>query len=301
MKAIAVWQDGNVTYRRLEDHEDIVVTPAASPEPPPQVFTFDGHPVRTFVDETGEWFCAKDVAEALGYKRARDAVQRHCKGMAKGAVKHGPLETPGGTQNMAFIAEPDVMRLIVASKLPSAQRFERWVFEEVLPAIRKHGAYATPATVEAMLADPATMIRTLQALQEEQRARREVEQQNAEMLPKAEYFDTAVADEDLIQFRTVANHLGIREKVLRETLEAKRWIYNRPTTRWSNTKRQVVNVNRWRAYADKREYFRLVARHDAPRIAGEVQQTLKFTPRGEAAVARMMRQWGVVGDEPLWT
>ena len=73
---------------------------------------------------------------------------------AKGVVKHHPLETPGGIQQVRFITEPDLYRLITHSKLPEAEKFERWVFDEVLPSIRKHGMYATPATIETAEGDP---------------------------------------------------------------------------------------------------------------------------------------------------
>jgi len=90
------------------------------------------------VEIDGEpWFVGKDVAEALGYVNQADAVSRYCKGVAK----RYPLETAGGIQKIRLINEPDLFRLVVNSKLPSAEKFERWVFEEVLPAIRKTGKY----------------------------------------------------------------------------------------------------------------------------------------------------------------
>ena len=92
------------------------------------------------------WFVGKDVAEVLGYARPNDALQQHC----KGAVKRRPLSTPGGTQEVRIISEPDMLRLIVGSKLPAAEAFERWVFEEVLPSIRKTGAYVDPKAPGAM-------------------------------------------------------------------------------------------------------------------------------------------------------
>ena len=79
-------------------------------------------------------FCAKDVTAALGYKDSVNAIKRHCKGVAK---RH--LLTEGGPQELSFIPEGDVYRLITHSKLPSAEKFEHWVFDEVLPCIRKHG------------------------------------------------------------------------------------------------------------------------------------------------------------------
>lgn len=93
-------------------------------------------------------FCAKDVTAALGYKDSVNAIKRHCKGVAK---RH--LLTEGGPQELSFIPEGDVYRLITHSKLPSAEKFEHWVFDEVLPCIRKHGGYMTESMVEQAMAD----------------------------------------------------------------------------------------------------------------------------------------------------
>lgn len=88
--------------------------------------------IRTVLDESGKaLFCGKDIAEALGYDQPRKAIERHCKGGTKRT-----LLTNGGMQETTFIPEGDVYRLIISSKLPSAEKFERWVFDEVLPANR---------------------------------------------------------------------------------------------------------------------------------------------------------------------
>ena len=136
------------------------------------IFTYENANVRTTMAEDGTpLFCGKDIASILGYTNTTDALKRHCKGV----VKHYPLETPGGTQQVRFITEPDLYRLITHSKLPEAEKFERWVFEEVLPSIRKHGMYATPATIEDMLANPDIMISALMCLKEERAARAQAE------------------------------------------------------------------------------------------------------------------------------
>jgi prophage antirepressor-like protein len=94
--------------------------------------------VRT-VDIDGEiWFVAADVAKTLGYSNGPDAIGRHCK--EKGIVKHDILTTRGN-QKVTLINEPNVYRLIVKSTLPAAEKFEAWIFEEVIPSIRKHGGY----------------------------------------------------------------------------------------------------------------------------------------------------------------
>lgn len=92
--------------------------------------------VRALEIDGKPYFAANDIANALGYKRTADAVTAHC----KGSVKRRYL-TDGGEQEVKFIPEGDVYRLIVRSKLPSAEKFEKWVFDEVLPSIRQTGGY----------------------------------------------------------------------------------------------------------------------------------------------------------------
>lgn len=94
--------------------------------------------IRTIDEPNGIYFCGKDVATALGYSNDRDAIRRHCR--QKGVVKCDTL-TNGGKQSLVFINEGNLYRLIVHSKLPTAEQFEQWVFDEVLPSIRKTGEY----------------------------------------------------------------------------------------------------------------------------------------------------------------
>lgn len=94
--------------------------------------------IRT-VEIDGEiWFVATDVAKTLGYANPRDAIARHCK--ERGVVKHD-IPTSSSKQTVTLINEPNVYRLIVKSQLPSAEKFETWLFEEVIPTIRKKGGY----------------------------------------------------------------------------------------------------------------------------------------------------------------
>ena len=100
-------------------------------------YDFHGSAVRIHVDGDTVEYCARDIATALGYKDTVNAIKRHCKGV----VKRHPLETAGGMQEAAFIGEGDVYRLIVSSQLPAAVEFERWLFDEVVPQIRRTGGY----------------------------------------------------------------------------------------------------------------------------------------------------------------
>lgn len=94
--------------------------------------------VRVIMQGGEPWFVASDVAKALGYERPNDAVNTHCKKVNK--FSYG--ESPRGAQPYNIIPESDVYRLIMRSKLPSAERFQDWVVEEVLPSIRKTGSYS---------------------------------------------------------------------------------------------------------------------------------------------------------------
>lgn len=102
--------------------------------------------IRILYEDGKPLFCGADACKALGYKNQHDALTRHCKGV----VKRYPL-TNGGKQQMNFLPEGDLYRLITHSKLPSAEKFERWVFDEVLPSIRKSGMYgADPEELERL-------------------------------------------------------------------------------------------------------------------------------------------------------
>ncbi len=98
--------------------------------------------IRVIEENDKYLFCGSDVAKALGYARPNEAVSKHCRGTLK---RRTP--TAGGIQEMLFIPEGDVYRLIVHSKLPSAERFEKWVFEELLPTSRG-GHHTGPAAVQ---------------------------------------------------------------------------------------------------------------------------------------------------------
>ena len=119
--------------------------------------------IRT-LDENGvPLFCGNDVAKALGYAVPRKALFDHCKGVLKRNIP-----TNGGIQEMSFIPESDIYRLVFSSKLPTAEKFTDWVTTEVLPSIRKHGAYMTPDTMQRFIADPDFAIGLLTALKDEQ-------------------------------------------------------------------------------------------------------------------------------------
>jgi len=132
-------------------------------------FTYGDHQVRA-VEKNGKiLFCGRDVAKVLGYKDAVNALKQHCRGVAN----HHPIRDRAGRVQVArFITEGDLYRLISHSRLPEEEKFEAWVFDDVLPSIRKRGGYLTPEAAEKALTDPDFIIRLATSLKEE-RARRQ--------------------------------------------------------------------------------------------------------------------------------
>ena len=122
--------------------------------------------VRTLEEDGKVLFCGSDVAKALGYSRPKDAISAH----AKGAVKRRTL-TSGGEQEMSFIPESDLYRLVFSSKLPTAEKFTEWVTAEVLPSIRKHGAYMTQDTLEAAILNPDYLLKGSHSYQQSPKRR----------------------------------------------------------------------------------------------------------------------------------
>lgn len=151
-----------------------------------QLFTSNEFGTIRTVEQDGKvLFCGKDVATALGYSNTKDALAKHCKGVAN----RYPLKTDGGTQQFRFITEGDLYRLIASSKLPSAQRFESWVFDEVLPSIRRQGGYMAARedeTPEEIMASALMLAKDTM-----DRQQREI----AELRPKALYADAVTASD----------------------------------------------------------------------------------------------------------
>ena len=193
--------------------------------------------IRTIEEDGKVLFCGSDVAKALGYKRPNDAISAHCRGTVKrrtGVQTGTKADGTPAIQNieMLFIPEGDIYRLAAKSELPGAERFESWIFDEVLPSIRKHGAYMTPETLEAAILNPDTMIKLCTALKDEQDKRKALEAANSAltvenqiMQPKAAYFDDLVDRNLNTGIRETAKELEIKEKSFVAFLLDKRYLY----------------------------------------------------------------------------
>ncbi len=164
--------------------------------------------VRTVTINDEPYFVGKDVAEILGYSNSRKALGDHVDDEDKDVTK---CYTLGGTQDLAVINESGLYALILSSKLPRAKQFKHWVTSDVLPAIRKHGAYAT----EELIANPDLAIAAFKALKEEREQNRKLEQkvavqtqQISEMAPKVSYYDVVLNCKDLVSMSVIAKDYG---------------------------------------------------------------------------------------------
>ena len=179
--------------------------------------------IRTLLIDGEPWFVGMDIANALGYAKARNAINRHID--EDDALKRGVIDSVGRMQDTVFINESGLYSLILSSKLPKAKEFKRWVTSEVLPSIRKHGAYA----VDELLNDPEFAIKTFTALKEERAKNRQLtdtvaiqNQQIAELQPKASYYDVVLNCKDVISISKISKDYGKSAQWLNEYLHKKK-------------------------------------------------------------------------------
>jgi len=159
------------------------------------------------IEKDGEpWFVGKDVAVALGYKDTVNALKAHVDEEDKAGWQ---ITTQFGNKKAVIINESGLYSLVLSSKLPQAKVFKHWVTAEVLPSIRRHGAYATAPTIEKIIASPEFGIALLKNLQQEQLMRREAEQRVRKLQPLADYTALILACPETVSVSQVAQDYGM--------------------------------------------------------------------------------------------
>lgn len=230
--------------------------------------------VRTIMIDDKPYFVANDIASALGYKRPADAVSAHC----KGSVKYRYL-TNGGQQEVKIIPEGDVYRLIIKSKLPNAQKFESWVMDEVLPTIRKHGAYMTEQTIEKALTSPDFLIQLATQLKQEQEARKLAEQTIEKQKPLVEFANKVSDSYNVIDMGRMAKllkdeHINIGRNRLFQWLRQKEIL--------------MTNNIPYQRYIDAGYFQVKESTYETP-FGTKTQQTTYVTGKGQLYITEKLR------------
>lgn len=214
--------------------------------------------VRTLEIDGKPYFVANDVARALGYTNPSKATNDHC----KNAIMRRGNDSLGRQAEFKVIPEGDIYRLIIKSQLPTAEKFEKWVFDEVLPSIRKHGVYA----IDDVLNNPDMLITALQELKAERAERRRLESEKAvlesetlemsreieQMKPKVNYVDVILQSKSTVCVTQIAQDYGMSAMTFNKTLQslgvqrkvAGQWILYKQYLTQGYVQSETVNVTR---------------------------------------------------------
>lgn len=190
-----------------------------------QTFNFEDLPVRKIEVDGEPFFVGKDVAEILGYTRPSEAIKSHVDEDDK-LIRQ--VTVSGQNRNMVIINESGLYSLIFDAAKQSknesirkkAKRFKRWVTEDVLPSIRKHGLYATDNVIEQTIQNPDYIIHVLTEFKKEREGRLVAEQQVNELKPKATYYDLVLQNKSLLSVSKIAKDYGMSARSLNKLLHS---------------------------------------------------------------------------------
>lgn len=245
-----------------------------------QIFEFENKNIRTVVKDNQPWFVGKDIADVLGYSNTRDALQKHVDVEDKDVANR---DTLGGSQNLVVINESGLYSLILKSQLPGAKQFKRWVTSEVLPSIRKHGAYLTEDVIAKTLQDPNYILKIIQAFSD---AKQELSIKNqiiGELKPKVDYLDLILKGKELVTISQIAKDYGMSAMKFNVELHNHRIQY-------------LVN-SQWLLYADHQSkgYTSsksvVITRTDGRR---EVKMNTQWTQKGRMFLYNFLKEKGLL-------
>lgn len=213
--------------------------------------------IRVVEIDEQPWFVGKDVASILGYAKPLNALATHVDD--DDSLKWGLTDSLGRMQETIIINESGLYSLVLSSKLPTAKKFKRWVTSEVLPSIRKHGAYMTDDTIEQILSDPDTIIRLATDLKEERAKRKALESENEQQRqvikdfePIKQYVDTILESTGTLATSQVAADYDLSARMLNKILHEEgiqhnvngQWILYRKYMGMGYTKSKTINITR---------------------------------------------------------
>lgn len=245
----------------------------------PQLFDFKGQQVRTVTIDEEPYFVGRDLTNILQYSNGPKAIRDHVDDEDKTV---NDSFTVNGTAPV-LINESGLYSLILSSKLPQAHEFKRWVTSEVLPTIRKHGAYMTPAKIEEVLLNPDTIIKLATELKTERERRSIAEQRVNELTPKASYYDLVLSNKSLVTITQIAKDYGMSGQAMNHKLHDLGVIYKQGNT--------------WLLYS---KYQRTGWTHSetimVPKSDGTQKAVMhtKWTQKGRLGLYELLKQHGIL-------
>lgn len=245
-----------------------------------QIFNFKGNEVRTVTINDQPYFVGKDVTTILGYKNASKALNDHVDGEDK--LNNKTLSSLGQRGGW-LVNESGLYSLIISSKLPDAKKFKRWVTSEVLPSIRKHGAYMTLDKIDEILSDPDTIIKLATQLKVEREGRLVAEQRVNELTPKASYYDLVLQNKTLVTITQIAKDYGMSGQELNRKLHELGIIYRQGKTWLLYSKYQRTGWTQSETFM-------------APKPDGTQKAVMhtKWTQKGRLGLYELLKQNGIL-------
>jgi prophage antirepressor-like protein len=193
-----------------------------------EIFNFQGQQVRTLTINGEPYFVGKDVADVLGYNDTNQAVRKHVDDEDKLTRQ---FDGSGQKRNMTIINESGLYALILGSKLPQAKEFKRWVTSEVLPTIRKHGAYLTDSKIEEVLLSPDTIINLATQLKNERAEKEQLKIELEEARKQTSYLDLILQTKDQLTTTQIAQDYGMSASKFNQLLKDLR-IQRKVNSQW---------------------------------------------------------------------
>lgn len=193
-----------------------------------EIFNFQGQQVRTVTINGEPYFVGKDVADVLGYNDTNQAVRKHVDDEDKLTRQ---FDGSGQKRNMTIINESGLYALILGSKLPQAKEFKRWVTSEVLPTIRKHGAYLTDSKIEEVLLSPDTIINLATQLKNERAEKEQLNIELEEARKQTSYLDLILQTKDQLTTTQIAQDYGMSASKFNQLLKDLR-IQRKVNSQW---------------------------------------------------------------------
>ncbi len=212
-----------------------------------QVFSYEGNEVRTVQKGDGTWWVLKDVCDILELTSPHKVAER----LDDDEKGRSLIPTLGGNQELTVVSESGLYNVILRSDKPEAKKFKRWVTHEVLPSIRRHGAYVTPAKLEEIMNDPDAWIKVLTALKEERTAKERLQLEATKNEPKVVFADAVSVSEGTILIGELAkilkgNGIEIGQNRLFERLRQDGYLIKRKGTDYNAPTQKAMELGLFR-------------------------------------------------------